>query len=147
VVESGGSGSADVVGGGGTLNVLAGGAVSGDTVSGQQTVYGSASGTIIASGGEELVASGARRWGLREAGTRRHSHCHHARNCKSPQHLLSEWCIDLRNGRAHLAEGSRLESRAISHVPGRQRGLSNFGGHYLLSDRANSCDGSSSEQP
>ena len=59
VVESGGSGSADVVDRGGTLNVLVGGTAFGDTVSGQQTVYGSAGGTIIASGGEELVASGA----------------------------------------------------------------------------------------
>jgi autotransporter passenger strand-loop-strand repeat protein len=35
--------------------VLVGGTVSGDTVSGQQTVYGKASGTIIASGGLDVV--------------------------------------------------------------------------------------------
>ena len=59
VVESGGTGSSAIVSTGGTLNVLAGGTVWGDTVNGQQTVYGTASNTTVNNGGEELVASGA----------------------------------------------------------------------------------------
>ena len=59
IVHSGGTDISAVVSGGGTLNVLAGGTVWGDTVNGQQTVYGTANNTIVNNGGEELVASGA----------------------------------------------------------------------------------------